>query len=89
MLQNFRVACDSANVIRSLQGIGMMQYGHIVQKFGAIKAYFSGVEFVHEGKRPNDHADNLAKSNQPNRPFVSGCWSVTLIIQNINKGGAY
>ena len=39
VLQNFRLASDSSNAIRSLEGEGMGPYGHIVKDRGERRNY--------------------------------------------------
>ncbi|GJN07955.1 hypothetical protein PR202_ga25833 [Eleusine coracana subsp. coracana] len=48
-MQKFRLACDSANVIKSLRESGMGAYGHIVREIKARARDFTVSEFVHEG----------------------------------------
>jgi hypothetical protein len=57
-LQRFRLACDNKNVIRSLSGMGMGAYGHVVRE---IKARAS--VFVHENRASNVDAHVLARSS--------------------------
>lgn len=61
MLQNFRLASDCENVIRSLKGVGMRVYGHVVQEIKARAGSFGRVEFVHECRGPNVDAHCLAR----------------------------
>uniref|UniRef100_A0A0E0K3S1 RNase H type-1 domain-containing protein n=1 Tax=Oryza punctata TaxID=4537 RepID=A0A0E0K3S1_ORYPU len=60
LLQKFRLASDCINVVRSIQGAGMGPYGHIIQEIKARVAGFQTVEFVHERRRSNGDAHNLA-----------------------------
>ncbi|OEL30005.1 hypothetical protein BAE44_0008976, partial [Dichanthelium oligosanthes] len=63
VLQNVRVASDCANVIKSIRGSGMGQYGPIVRGINARRASFTRVEFVHEGRDSNGDEHRLARSS--------------------------
>jgi hypothetical protein len=62
LLQNFRVACNNAGVVASIHEGRMSSYGHIVEEIRARSNDFSFVEFVHERRRSNADAHNLARS---------------------------
>ena len=62
LLQDFRVACDNAGVVASIREGSMGSYGHIVQEIRARSNDFRIVEFIHEGRRSNVDAHNLARS---------------------------
>ncbi|TVT98308.1 hypothetical protein EJB05_56401, partial [Eragrostis curvula] len=64
MLQQFRVASDNVNVIRSIQGDGRGLYGHIVHEIKARASSFELVDFVHEGRAANGDAHRLARSEK-------------------------
>ena len=63
VLQNFRLASDCSNAIRSLVGEGMGPYGHIVKEIKAREKSFRFVDFVHEPRISNVDAHNLARSS--------------------------
>jgi len=62
LLQDFRVACDNAGVVASIREGSMCSYGHIVHEIRARSNDFRIVEFIHEGRRSNVDAHNLARS---------------------------
>jgi len=62
LLQDFRVACDNAGVVASIREGSMGSYGHIVQEISARSNDFRFIEFIHEGRRSNVDAHNLARS---------------------------
>jgi hypothetical protein len=62
-LQRFRLACDNKNVIRSLSGMGMGAYGHVVREIKARASVFIHSEFVHENRASNVDAHVLARSS--------------------------
>jgi ribonuclease HI len=62
-LQRFRLACDSKNVIRSLSGMSMGAYGHVVHEIKARANVFVHSEFVHENRASNVDAHVLARSS--------------------------
>jgi hypothetical protein len=61
-LQSFRLASDSANVIRSLEKEGMGLYGQVVREVRARACDFIYVDFAHESRNSNIDAHNLARS---------------------------
>jgi hypothetical protein len=64
-MQQFRLASDYNNVIKSLTGDGMGYYGHIVQEIKARAGSFRCVDFVHESRNSNVDAHNVARSSLP------------------------
>jgi len=58
VLRDFRLVCDNARVIRSIQEGSMASYGHVVQEIRARSHEFSFVDFVHEGRQSNVDAHN-------------------------------
>ena len=62
LLQDFRVACDNAGVVASIREGSMGSYRHIVQEIRVRSNDFRFVEFIHEGRRSNVDAHNLARS---------------------------
>jgi hypothetical protein len=65
LLQQFWLASDRNNVIKSLTGDGMGYYDHIVQEIKARAGSFRCVEFVHESTNSNVDAHNMARSSLP------------------------
>jgi hypothetical protein len=63
VLRDFRLSCDNAGVIRSIQEGIMGSCGHIVQEIRARSRKFNFVEFVHEGRQSNFDAHVLARSS--------------------------
>lgn len=63
LLRHIRLATDCLGVVRSLREEGMGPYGHIVREIKARGAAFQSFELVHEGRRSNTDAHNLAKSS--------------------------
>jgi len=61
--QKIRVASDCANAVRSIQGPGMGEHGHIVKEIRREMTNFTKVQFIHEGRRSNVDAHNLARSS--------------------------
>jgi hypothetical protein len=61
-LQQVRLACDNKNVIRSLSGMGMGAYGHVVREIKARASVFVHSEFVQENRASNVDAHVLARS---------------------------
>jgi ribonuclease HI len=62
MLQYIRLALDSANIIRSLEEIGMGLYGQVVKEVNARARDLNFVDFAHENRSSNVGAHNLARS---------------------------
>ncbi|CAN6244690.1 unnamed protein product [Urochloa humidicola] len=62
-LNRVRLACDCANVIRSIKRDGKGPYGQIVQEIKARKEDFTAVDFVYEGRGFNMEAHRLARSS--------------------------
>ena len=63
LLWKVRIATNSRNVVKNMQGFGMGSYGHIIREIKArMMASFTSVEFVHESKNSNVDAHRLAKS---------------------------
>ncbi|TVU13714.1 hypothetical protein EJB05_37134, partial [Eragrostis curvula] len=62
IMEQFRLACDGANVMKSIKEAGMGPYGHIVQEIRARARYFVKVDFVYENRASNVDAHNLARS---------------------------
>lgn len=67
MLQTFRLASDSANVIRSIGETSMGLYGQIVKEIKARTNDFEFVDFVHESRLSNVDAHNLARGIVTNK----------------------
>jgi ribonuclease HI len=63
LVQNFRVASDSRNAVRSIRGDGMGSYGHIVHEIKARAATFQRVDFVFEKRMSNLDAHCVARSS--------------------------
>ena len=56
------MACDNAGVVASIREGSMGSYGHIVREIRARLNDFRFIEFIHEGRRSNVDAHNLARS---------------------------
>jgi hypothetical protein len=56
---------SGSNVIRSLTGDGMGNYGHIVQEIKSRATSFRCVDFVHESRNSNVDAHIVARSSLP------------------------
>jgi ribonuclease HI len=63
VLQKVRIATNCANVVTSMQGPRMGPYGHIIREIKAEVASFAEAEVVHESRKSNGEAHNLAKSS--------------------------
>jgi hypothetical protein len=99
-LQRFRLACDNKNVIRSLSGMDMGAYGHVVREIKARASVFIHSEFVHENRASNVDAHVLARSSiyaplgrhvwfiEPPDGICSTYTFVAHIPLHINKEGA-
>jgi ribonuclease HI len=51
-MQKLTIASDCVNVVRSIQGPGMDEYGHIVKEIKQEMTNFEDVLFVHENSVP-------------------------------------
>lgn len=71
LLLEYRVVCDSSNIIGSIGGEGLCFYGHIIKEIKARMRDFSMCEFVHEGTTSNIDAHNLAHSTRANLEILS------------------
>ena len=63
LLQNFKMASDCRNVVRSIKESGMGRYGHVVKEISARMESFASAELVHEGRCSNVDAHVLAKGS--------------------------
>ena len=52
-LWSIRLASDSTNVIRSIEGTNMGPYGHVAKEIKARALDFLYVDFVHENRKSN------------------------------------
>ena len=62
-LSKVQLACDSANVVRSIKSIALGSYGHAVREIQASSSCFESSVFVHEGRESNGDAHSLARSS--------------------------
>jgi len=63
LLQNFKMASDCRNVVRSIKESGMGRYGHVVKEISARMESFASAELVQEGRCSNVDAHVLAKGS--------------------------
>lgn len=73
LLRHIRLATDCLGVVRSLREEGMGPYGHIVREIKARGAAFQSFELVHEGRRSNTDAHNLAFN-------LRQCWKACVAV---------
>ncbi|GJN09926.1 hypothetical protein PR202_ga27980 [Eleusine coracana subsp. coracana] len=62
-LHSFRLASDNANIIKSISERNLGVYGQLTEEIKARAREFRKVEFVHENRRANGDAHNLARGN--------------------------
>ena len=62
-LSKVQLACDSANVVRSIKSVALGSYGHVVREIQASSSCFESFDFVHEGRESNGDAHSLARSS--------------------------
>ena len=62
-LSKVQLACDSANVVRSIKSIALGSYGHVVREIQASSSCFESFDFVHKGRESNGDAHSLARSS--------------------------
>jgi hypothetical protein len=64
LLRRVRVASDCTNAVRTINGGELMgSYGQIVRKIKRLVQEFASFELVHENRRSNTDAYNLARSS--------------------------
>ena len=62
MISRVRIASYCAGAVRSLEGLEMSRYGHVIREIKTAMASFEEAEVVYEGRASNIDARSLARS---------------------------
>jgi len=63
MISRVRIASYCAGAVRSLEGLEMSRYGHVIREIKTAMASFEEAEVVYEGRASNIDAHTLARSS--------------------------